>query len=320
MYTSRNLADSFTDLDTLLDHMEAKWVESGGGEGLKTALYEKAVLCHEGARVQGRFLICDSQPVGFYWVELLTNHYGNIVLHCIDDQHNHYLADLVLEQGAFFDKLLEVVIVDLQSPILEQFRKAGCIENNRRRMSYWLEGTPHYPTLFKDVEFRELTEEDKHFTSTLSYTCHQISRDYDMYPEMTIFEKRQKLEDYLFSERYGPVISKGSLIASVNGVQLGYIVNVEVTCWGFEKMPWIFDICVKPDFHGKGLGRALIHESVNRLIDMKYPVIGLAATESNPAIHLYEKVGFQYVDSFQEFIFPKTPELYPRLVLNKDVS
>jgi GNAT superfamily N-acetyltransferase len=311
-FSTLDLVNGLDYLDLFLDDMESKWLAKGGGPGLKDSLIEKAVTCKEGGKVRGVILCHEEKPVGISWVEKTTKFYGNIVFHSLENKYDEKLADTVCDNKFFDDSLLEVVIVDLDSPVMQRLRDLGLVENKRQRMSFWLEGTPEFQQVFTDIEFRQITEEDKHYTGTLSYTTHQISKDYEMYPEMTIFDLRKKLEDHLYNKGYGPIVKEASLVASLNGMPLGYIMIVEVNCWGFDKMPWIFDVCVKPDFHGKGLGRALLFESINQLIKLKYSVLGLAVTGSNSAIHLYEKTGFQLVDHFSEFLQICTPELYPR--------
>lgn len=315
LFSTCDLKEGLDHLEFFLDDMDRKWLERGGGEGLKTALFDKAITCKEG-KVQGLILYLKEQPIGIAWVEKTTPYYGNVVIHSIDAVYDEPLIRTSVEHGFFNDALLEIVSVDFTDQARACFCSLGLIENKRQRMSYWLEDTDPFPPMFSDVEFRELTESDKHFTSTLSFSAHQISRDYDMYPEMTIFDLRKKLEDRLFSQGYGPMVTKGSLMASVQGMDLGYIVLVEVPCWGFEKMPWIFDVCIKPEFQGKGLGRALIQESINHCISLGYPVMGLAVTDSNPALHLYDKMKFQRVDTFYEYVLPCTKNLYPRLTFS----
>ena len=83
---------------------------------------------------------------------------------------------------------------------------------------------------------------------------------------------------------------------------VGYCYLVEVESWGFKRVPWIFDICIDPAFHGQGFGRALSKKIINILLDMDYEIMGLAATKTNRyAIKLYEQIGFQHVDNFYEF-------------------
>ena len=78
---------------------------------------------------------------------------------------------------------------------------------------------------------------------------------------------------------------------------------IEVKCWGYDKVPWVFDLVVKPEYHGKGIGRILISESLNKCLEEKFPICGLAVTTSNKyAIRLYEKLNFQHVDNFYEYI------------------
>ena len=121
---------------------------------------------------------------------------------------------------------------------------------------------------------------------------------------MWVLSNWRELEKKVVVWLNGEIIQDASIMAYLDGQLLGYCMMVEVNCWGYDKMPWVFDICVKPEFHGRGIGRAIMQESINRLLDHNYPLLGLAVTLSNPAVHLYENMGFQYVDTFHEFILP----------------
>lgn len=60
--------------------------------------------------------------------------------------------------------------------------------------------------------------------------------------------------------------------------------------------PLIAEIGVAKDRRGRGLGRALLQRTLNRLVDLDMPRLGLFVTEGNdPAIRLYETMGFAQV-------------------------
>jgi ribosomal protein S18 acetylase RimI-like enzyme len=59
----------------------------------------------------------------------------------------------------------------------------------------------------------------------------------------------------------------------------------------FEGYPLIMSLAVKPDHQGKGLGRFLLNHSIS-YSSKGYPATRLYVFKENPAIHLYESVGF----------------------------
>lgn len=55
---------------------------------------------------------------------------------------------------------------------------------------------------------------------------------------------------------------------------------------------------VHPDYHGKGIGSALIEFAVKKSRELQMKAVRLDVYEKNiPAIRLYEKCGFSYVDT-----------------------
>lgn len=56
--------------------------------------------------------------------------------------------------------------------------------------------------------------------------------------------------------------------------------------------PWITDVFVDPTFTGQGFGSALITHAAIQLTRHGHTRLGLAVTHGNPAINLYERLGF----------------------------
>lgn len=58
----------------------------------------------------------------------------------------------------------------------------------------------------------------------------------------------------------------------------------------------LFNIAVEPTRQGKGMGELLLRELMTRLTERAVKTLWLEVRESNPARHLYEKLGFNEVD------------------------
>lgn len=58
----------------------------------------------------------------------------------------------------------------------------------------------------------------------------------------------------------------------------------------------LFNIAVEPTRQGKGMGELLLRELMTRLTEGAVKTLWLEVRESNPARHLYEKLGFNEVD------------------------
>jgi ribosomal protein S18 acetylase RimI-like enzyme len=301
--TYKNLEDHLELLDVFMDHMESTWEARGGGPGLKASM-KKKVLDEIGKKISGEILLHENEPKALYWLEITTPFYGNITLHALDETFAEGLALRAIEKGCFDNKQIEIVQVVETSVYRDVFREYDLTENKRERMALWLEEELFFqeePTDF-DLDYFLMTDEYIETMATMSYEAHQISRDYWMYPEMNDLQGRIGLEKKVFSGQFGDLVPEANLMVFHNGQPIGYIVYVGVPCWGFKKVPWVFDIVVKPGYDGKGIGRELMKRSLNILTEMKFPIVGLSVTQDNYAKKLYDYLGFQPVDEFYEFI------------------
>jgi ribosomal protein S18 acetylase RimI-like enzyme len=70
--------------------------------------------------------------------------------------------------------------------------------------------------------------------------------------------------------------------------------------------PWISDVFVDPTFAGHGLCTALTTRAAKQLIEDGHTRLGLAVTNGNPAIRVYERVGFRIEREVRRFR-PTTP-------------
>jgi len=101
------------------------------------------------------------------------------------------------------------------------------------------------------------------------------------------------IRDYLSGEIVGPVISEASAEARLDGALVGVNVVSEMPSDDeFDGGPWITDLFVDPVAQGQGVGRALLGHAIGQLSAAGRPTLGLAVTLGNPAVRLYEDLGF----------------------------
>lgn len=299
------LAQCLDTLEFFLEDMIHVWKERTGADlpSFKTSTMEK-IIPHLGKSFEGSVIFDNKEPVAISWVEKTSPYYGNITLHAIASKYVEPLAALMLQQGHFDNAILELIHVIDTTAFREYYQAQKLVMNHRERMALWLHPGYFYPeeSTPLDLQFYLMADDYKDITARMSHAAHQISQDYPMNPEMRDLDKRIELEHRVFSGHYGKIIQEGTLLAFHNGQPIGYCLCVEVKCWGQEKMPWIFDIVVQPGFDGQGIGRELLKKSLNILTENNYALVGLAVTKSNYARKLYEKLGFEPVDDFYEFI------------------
>ncbi|OIU72825.1 GNAT family N-acetyltransferase [Rossellomorea aquimaris] len=102
-------------------------------------------------------------------------------------------------------------------------------------------------------------------------------------------------EDYMnhvkeFIEKYqtNPIMDECSRVIVDTGTNtvVGVCLHME-----FENYPLIMSLAVDPDHQQRGLGRFLLTHSIN-LSSKEYPATRLSVLKDNPAIKLYEDLGF----------------------------
>ncbi|MEK9657496.1 MAG: GNAT family N-acetyltransferase [bacterium] len=244
-----------------------------------------------------------SRPVAFAFYEEFSDFYGSISLYSSRKVYCRKLATFVYQQGYFKDYLLELICYDHDPLYRLLFRQFGLVQNHRQRMSLELFKDEYFSDLSLPYFVKPLTENDLKTSSYLSYLSHQISRDYYMYPGMNNKNNRYALEKLAFNGHYGPCNRAASFFICKEDEILGYCIVVDVACWGQKRVPWIFDISVRPEFLGKGIGRMLMQHALNTMVKEKLKFSGLAVTKTNTvAISLYESLGFRPLDEFYEYI------------------
>ena len=245
----------------------------------------------------------DNEPKGIVWVELTTPFYGSASLFVPDSKYAFYVMRALNDKGFFKNKIIELVGLDSLHKYKQAGFSLGLCPNIRKRMYLWLSHCDYFEIEPNPFQLRPYTKSDIDWSSDLSVRSHNISKDYEYYAEMMYPEYRRKLEDRVLNGLYGEIISKASFVLEYQSKPVAYCLVVEVKCWGYEKVPWVFDICVDPSFHGQGMGNVLTKNMLNNLIDSGYELMGLAVTLTNKyAIKMYEKYGFQDLDVFYEFV------------------
>lgn len=297
----KDLKASLNFLDIVFQDVQAIWLKRGGPANIIEILNNKKKEISED-KLKGVMIFDHDLPVGFAWVELMNPKYGNMVMHTLAEVFQEPLADYMASSGMMDGAVLELIQFVTNTIYFDTFRRLGLYENKRQRMAKYLNEPIEKPEPRPDTELVLQTETHIPISSAISYRAHQVSRDYEQYCDLTDPEKRLGLEEAVFNGKYGPVIRPASVMLYYLDKPVGACTVVEITCWGYPKVPWVFDVTVEPEFIGKGYGEYLMLNSMYELIQLQYPIMGLAVTVTNTrAIKLYERLGFFVVEYFSEF-------------------
>ena len=246
---------------------------------------------------------CNDKPVGILWVEFTTQYYGSATLFIPNNVHCDNVINQLYKYEFFNNKMIEIIGIDSLDKYKHSCFKLGLTSNIRKRMYLWLTNIDYFDMGEHPFEFKLYTQNYYDWSSELSVKAHKISKDYEHYIEMLYPKNRKKLEEKVLAGLYGSIIQPASLVLYYNNKPVGYCLVVEVKCWGYERVPWVFDICIDPAFHGQGMGNILTKQMLNKLIELDYEIMGLAVTLTNKyAIKMYNKYGFLELDVFYEFV------------------
>lgn len=114
-------------------------------------------------------------------------------------------------------------------------------------------------------------------------------------------------------ERFGELPDDRALVAVIDG-------NVIGACWvrttdeygHIDDATPSFSISLYKQCRGQGIGTAMMRQMLDELCDAGYARASLSVQKDNPALHLYERLGFQIIgDGADDTEWLMTIELAP---------
>ena len=103
----------------------------------------------------------------------------------------------------------------------------------------------------------------------------------------------------VFSGSYGIVYPRYLRAMWENTRVTGVILGCEIaTDCGF-----VLHVAVHPDFQKKGIGTKLLHELLQEFRQAQLTRAALAVTEANPAVHLYQRLGFETLRRYDTYVW-----------------
>ena len=128
---------------------------------------------------------------------------------------------------------------------------------------------------------------------------HCDERDLASVMEINMIALPEHYSEYFF-ESILRELPEAFIIAEINGRIVGYIMcKIEFGFSNFRKLGFVkkghvVSVAVLPEHRGKGLGKALMLEGINGVMNRKSDEIYLEVRSSNEsAIKMYQKLGFQ---------------------------
>jgi GNAT superfamily N-acetyltransferase len=300
----RPLNTAAAHLDVILADMECAWKESGRPQSIRPQLELKKEEIRQ-KKVRGTMAFENGQPVGLAWTELPHGNYGSILLHTLRPEHRTTLAQVCVRSGLMNNLILELIQLRPGNEYRQAFVRMGLPEKLRQKMALPLNPVPQVPEIPPEVSFEPLGLEHSGIAGQISHAAHEVSRDLEGYPDFESPATCAALQQRILQGLFGEVVRPASLFARYLGGPAGVCLVVGIPGWGYPKVAWLLDMVVRPELHGRGLGRIMLRQCLQGVASAHIPIAGLAVTMSNrPALRLYEKTGFQPVEPFYEYIGP----------------
>lgn len=140
------------------------------------------------------------------------------------------------------------------------------------------------------VHVRPLKKADEPALGQLMWAAFHRSADDADYgaPEDAAADARKALYGH-----WGPVIWEGSLVAEMGSAMVAAVIVVRDDA--HDDVPLLAFAMTEPACQGRGIGQLLLEESIHRLDTAGIKELHLTVTRSNPAVALYQRLGFVVV-------------------------
>ena len=229
------------ELDQLFIQIDKTWLQSNESSIIPFLNEKKESILK--LEIDGEVLLVDSVIQGIYWVEKVTPHYGNILIHTFDQIFDPIILNRIKQIKALQNILGEVIHFRDPAYFLSLLEELGFNLSPRQRMALWLneiEEEDLYPLEDASLSFEQLDNTDTAWLSKLSFDAHQISQDQKYSPDLQTIEQRSKLDSLVFTEKVGKLVKSASLKVVKDKVPIGAIIIVEQKCWDRDDVAWVF--------------------------------------------------------------------------------
>jgi ribosomal protein S18 acetylase RimI-like enzyme len=148
-----------------------------------------------------------------------------------------------------------------------------------------------------NLKLRKIGETDTEFLMKVYRSTREPELDATGWDE----DQKRKFIEFQFNAQHSHYKSayKGAdfLIIEQNGTDIG-----RLYVWRTEKQIRIMDIAILPEFRGKGIGTRLLSQFIQES-DKSGKRINIHVEYYNPAINLYNRLGFKKVDDTGVYYF-----------------
>jgi GNAT superfamily N-acetyltransferase len=190
----------------------------------------------------------------------------------------------------------------LSKSLIDHLISLGFMKHDRAYMTLARENVEAIPDsdLPDGMKFETYVEPNRQEVSQLVFSCNDGHVDQDVFPEFFgTPEACNRLLENIETNRYGEYKDGQSWLLISDGSNIG-------ACFMTirqGKAGYIPDICIEPEFRGKGLGKTLLLHSMKRQLEAESDLtqVDLDVTLSNNALYLYKSLGFDTVREYSMY-------------------
>lgn len=180
------------------------------------------------------------------------------------------------------ENILLQEIVDSHVPF---YLNNGCINSTE---GFWMIRPTEkmVPSIAEDYESKAILEDDKNEIGSLIESAYRSNLSFKVVESKETYIR--SVENFIRNYKDNEVIYNSSrvIVNKVTKEIVGVCLNMT-----YEGFSLIMHLAVKPDYQGKGIGSYLLKHSIN-YTRTDFSAIRLYVYKNNPAMRLYEKLGF----------------------------
>jgi ribosomal protein S18 acetylase RimI-like enzyme len=159
---------------------------------------------------------------------------------------------------------------------------------------------PHPDAGFAVVPWDERYFDEGAALITRAYSNHIDSEINDQY--RSVSGAGRFLRNIIHYPGCGVFHTPGSFLAIDR--ETGTLCGMVLTSIVSERVGHVTQVCVSPEFHGRGIGYELMRKSVEAFEDAGFSGLSLTVTSANrKAVRLYEQMGFRTLREFSAFVW-----------------
>lgn len=143
-----------------------------------------------------------------------------------------------------------------------------------------------------NISIRPLSGGDILLMETFLYEAIFVPEDVTKPPREIILQP----ELAIYVRGFGKCIGDHGVVAEINSEIVGMAWTRIMADYGhIDDATPSLAIAVLPEYRGRGIGTALLEQLLEQLRAAGYVAVSLSVQQKNPALHLYERLGFEPV-------------------------